>query len=294
MLKHWMAQPRGEVSNLVDDTRVVALHVLCAAGFGARHDFHEGVRRPGEGHRMSHREALMVILGNFITVMMIAPWEGFFNKIAPLCTARIGKCLLALREFRQYTEEAISAERKLLSQGMEVGDTPNLIRSLVRTSDEARGRGIQSVGGMSDEEIRGNVFIFNLAGHDTTANTLAYAFLLLALHPGVQEWVGEEVDEVMGEGEGAYEEVHPRLKRVLSVMVSLLLSPCLYIDASAGKCRYIYMYILTNTPSSKPSASTAPPHKSPAAHPSPPSSPSQTLLPTLPLPSSSPSPLPPP
>ena len=218
MLEHWLAQPRGKVSRMVDDTRVVALHY--AAGFGVQHDFHGGVRNPAPGHALSHRDALMTLLNNFITTMVVAPQEGFFDGIAGVLSPRIRGCLLAIKEFRQYTEEAIASERKLLKEGGAV-EKPNLISTLIRTSDEAKAEGIHAMAQLTDEEIRGNIFIFNVAGHDTTANTLAYAFALLAIHPEVQTWVDEEIDEVLqGDGTPAYEETHPRLKRVLAVMVS--------------------------------------------------------------------------
>lgn len=220
MLDHWLAQPAGNVSRMVDDTRIIALHVLYAAGFGVQHDFHAGVRKPAPGHQLSHRDALMTILNNLITIIIIAPQEGFLSKIPSLCTARVKKCLLALREFRQYTNEAIASERALLKQGL-AAQKPNLISTLIRTSDAAKAEGIHAMAQLSDDEIKGNIFIFNLAGHDTTANTLAYAFALLAVHSEVQAWVVEEIDEVLGEGEGVYEEAHPRLKRVLAVMVCL-------------------------------------------------------------------------
>lgn len=225
MLEHWLAQPEGTVSRMVDDTRIVALHVLYAAGFGVQHEFHGGVRNPAPGHELSHRDALMTILNNFITTMIVAPQEGFFDRIAVLLGPRIKRCLLAIKEFRQYTDEAIAAERKLLREGG-AAEKPNLISTLIRTSDQAKAEGIHAMAQLTDDEIKGNIFIFNVAGHDTTANTLAYAFALLAIHPEVQRWVGEEIDEVLeGTDKPVYEETHPRLKRVLAVMVSAALRP---------------------------------------------------------------------
>ncbi|PYH43186.1 uncharacterized protein BP01DRAFT_393746 [Aspergillus saccharolyticus JOP 1030-1] len=41
-------------------------------------------------------------------------------------------------------------------------------------------------------EILGNIYAINLAGHDTTANTMTYLMLLLAAYPAIQEWMAEE------------------------------------------------------------------------------------------------------
>lgn len=221
MLFQWMSQPGGNVSKMVDDTRIVALHVLTAAGFGVKHDFVGGARVTAPGHKLSHRDTLMTLLNNFITTMIIAPQESFFDKIAVLLSPRIKGILLALKEFRQYTDEAMSLERKTLSA--ESGPRKhNLMSTLIRTSDKAETDGLQAAGRLTDSEIRGNIFIFNIAGHDTVANTLAYAFALLAVHPEVQAWVAEEIDHVFqGELVPDYENSYPQLKRVMAVMVSL-------------------------------------------------------------------------
>jgi len=48
-------------------------------------------------------------------------------------------------------------------------------------------------GSLSIDEILGNIFVINIAGHDTTAGTLAFAMILLATNPEVQEWLYEEI-----------------------------------------------------------------------------------------------------
>lgn len=50
---------------------------------------------------------------------------------------------------------------------------------------------------LSDDEIRGNLFLLMFAGHETTANTLVYITYLLAIHPEWQTWVAEELDQVL-------------------------------------------------------------------------------------------------
>ncbi|KAF9733151.1 hypothetical protein PMIN06_010240 [Paraphaeosphaeria minitans] len=221
MLAQWLSQPGGKVPKMVDDTRIVALHVLTAAGFGVQHDFISGARVTAPGHTLSHRDTLMTLLNNFITTMIIAPQESFFDKIAVFLSPRIKEILLALKEFRQYTDEAMASERKLLFE--ERGSQKhNLLSTLIRTSDRAKVDGVQSAAKLTDDEIRGNIFIFNVAGHDTAANTLRYAFALLAIHREVQEWVMEEIDHVcQDERSPEYEGTHTQLKRVMAVMVSL-------------------------------------------------------------------------
>jgi cytochrome P450 len=45
----------------------------------------------------------------------------------------------------------------------------------------------------------GNLFIYNVAGDNTTAYTICYAIYMLAAQPDVQNWLGEEIDSVFSE-----------------------------------------------------------------------------------------------
>ena len=82
--------------------------------------------------------------------------------------------------------------------------------------------------GLTDDEVLGNLFLYSTAGHDTTSNTLCYAIYLLAIYSELQDWIGEEVDEVVGGqsggggGEWDYNAVFPKLQRCLALMVSLI------------------------------------------------------------------------
>ena len=56
-------------------------------------------------------------------------------------------------------------------------------------------------GGMSDELVRDEAVSLYIAGHDTTATTLAYAFHLLSRNPDVEERFHAELDGVLGDRE---------------------------------------------------------------------------------------------
>jgi cytochrome P450 len=53
---------------------------------------------------------------------------------------------------------------------------------------------------MTDAQLADEVRTLFLAGHDTTANTLAWALYLLSGHPSVRRRLEAEVDEVVGDG----------------------------------------------------------------------------------------------
>jgi cytochrome P450 len=60
---------------------------------------------------------------------------------------------------------------------------------------------------LDDAEIRDQVLIFLLAGHDTTAIALTFALYLLGRHPDAQRRVHDEVDAVLGDRTPAAEDV---------------------------------------------------------------------------------------
>ncbi|NGZ08321.1 MAG: cytochrome P450 [Nitrospira sp. LK70] len=64
--------------------------------------------------------------------------------------------------------------------------------SLLFAATDAAGRPL------SDEEIRDELMTFLLAGHETTANALAWTWLLLSQHQSVRERLTQEVTEVLG------------------------------------------------------------------------------------------------
>ena len=53
--------------------------------------------------------------------------------------------------------------------------------------------------GMSDELVRDEAVSLYIAGHDTTATTLAYAFYLLSQNPDVEKRFHAELDDVLGD-----------------------------------------------------------------------------------------------
>lgn len=65
------------------------------------------------------------------------------------------------------------------------------------------------------------VFIFNFAGHDTTAHTFVWVMYFLAGNPEVQDWIHEEIQHVLGDrpkDQWDYKNDFPRLKRCIAVL----------------------------------------------------------------------------
>ncbi|MFE5796270.1 cytochrome P450 [Streptomyces sp. NPDC056503] len=85
--------------------------------------------------------------------------------------------------------DRIIAERKAGGRAEEDGD--DLLTLLVRAESAEDGA-------FDATELREQVLVFLLAGHETTATSIGFALHLLALHPEAQRRAHEEVDRVLG------------------------------------------------------------------------------------------------
>lgn len=221
MAASWLGQAAKGTTEVASDTATLALHVLTCVGFGLSYPFHAGVRKLPAGHSMTYRDALSLCLRNIITFALF-PKKYLSLSFLPEKLRLLGQ---ATREFQRYMEEMLAHERDVTQKSE--GRVSNLMGALVRASDEAEQSTEESTPsshGLTDDEIFGNIFAFNLAGHETTANTVAAAIVLLAANPEYQTWLAEELQYVFGHNtdpkDFPYEEAFPKLQRCMAVMVS--------------------------------------------------------------------------
>lgn len=219
MLQAWLNMGPAGTTDTVEDTAKLALHVLTFAGFGISHQFHEDDQELAPGHSMTFVYALTFLLRNF-TALTIVPRKYLRSRMMP---SRLWKLGQAAQDFKRYMEEMVENERGQISK-YKPGEG-NLVTVLVRASEDARQSSKPALA-FTDDEIFGNIFVYALAGHESTANTINYALVLLAAHPDCQEWLADEIDHVLGKygspEEQNYEGIFPRLKRCLALMVSHL------------------------------------------------------------------------
>ena len=96
------------------------------------------------------------------------------------------RLLRARRELRGVCDEIVAHRR----DGGE--RRQDMLGLLLDARDEGRS--------LTDAEVRDQVLIFLLAGHETTSTALTYALHLLGRHPDAQRRVRAEVAEVAGDG----------------------------------------------------------------------------------------------
>lgn len=189
LIEAWASSSSSGVTSVAKDTRTLSLNVLAAIGFRRSFSFlkADDTRAKREGTMYSYRDALQIVLDNVIILMLIPPRHLAYPWL-PTFLRKIGS---AAQDFKTHMVKMLDEENRLMNQGEE--GTGSLMTSFIRALDvrtkDFEGSASQ---GLSVDEIFDNIFVINFAGHDTTANTLAFSTLLLAAYPDVQNWVAEE------------------------------------------------------------------------------------------------------
>ena len=117
---------------------------------------------------------------------------------------------------------------RLIAEGRRNGtDRGDVMSTLLMARDETDGTGL------SDQQVRDEVMTLLLAGHETTANTLAWTMYELGRHPEIAARIEAEVDEVLG-GRAVTVEDLPQLPYTLQVIdESMRLHPAVYVTSRA-------------------------------------------------------------
>lgn len=126
-------------------------------------------------------------------------------------TARNRRFRAAARQLDDIVLDIIERRRR----GAESRD--DLLQMLLEARDPETGAG------MDDPQLRDEVMTMFLAGHETTANALAWTFVLLSRFPSVARALHEEAAQVLGDRPATAEDL-PRLeltKRVLQESMRL-------------------------------------------------------------------------
>lgn len=209
MIEVW-TDPKRRI-RVAKDTRTLSLNVMAAIGFRQSFGFRDSEQNSADVSKgFSYREALQTVLDNAILVMVVGrkhlryPWlPGWIRNVGSAADA-----------FQMHMEKMLANEMALINRGDKGSGT--IMTSFVRALKSKQ---------LSAEEIYGNTFVINFAGHDTTANSLAFAVLLLAAAPDIQQWIADEIQLVVGKETTAswdYDKLFPQLVRCRAILLETL------------------------------------------------------------------------
>ncbi|KAL8982596.1 MAG: hypothetical protein Q9205_002944 [Flavoplaca limonia] len=220
LIKYWSSKP--SINSVAADTRTVSLHVMSGAIFGKSYPFRgadQDIPSDSKDDSSSYGKALKIILDRCIPLVIL----GRKNLNNPWLPKKLRELYQATLVFQAHMTEAYESEKVVMMRNGKVEN--NLMTSLVRASlanvDQKGTTNAAQQEGLTEEEVYGNVFVFNFAGHDATANSLAIGICLLATRPDIQDWIAEEINAVLGgidSRESPYETTFRRLPRCLAVV----------------------------------------------------------------------------
>jgi cytochrome P450 len=131
----------------------------------------------------------------------------------------------AMADMKRIADTAIEARRKSGSRPV-----PDLLDLLLAGEDPETKRR------MNTAELRDNLLTFIVAGHETTALTLAWSLYLCAFDQGVQDRARAEAKEALGEGAATVAHL-PRLKYIRQIVDESLrlYPPAAFLSRTARK-----------------------------------------------------------
>lgn len=195
---------------------------MSGAIFGKSYSFRgaEEDSSPTKEDSSSYGEALRIILDRCIPLVVL----GRKNLSKPWLPKTFRELYQATLNFQEHMTTAYEDGKRAMACNEKLEN--NLMSSLVRASranvDQKGSTTVSHEEGLTEEEVYGNVFVFNFAGHDATANSLSIGICLLTTRPDVQDWIADEINAVLAGVEStnsSYETTFPRLPRCLAVVV---------------------------------------------------------------------------
>ncbi|KAI0703435.1 cytochrome P450 [Cytidiella melzeri] len=184
----WGSKKEISVDHALDVTLPLALFVIGVAGFGRRVRWSDDENVPS-GYTMTFKTALQTVSKGVFVRLVLPQW---LLKLGP--TQYIRDIRNSFDDLQHYMLEMIRERRHVETKEARYDLFYNLLDANEMEPEEGESN-------LTDSELIGNLFIFLLAGHETTAHTLCFVFALLALHPEVQEELYEHVKSVVPHGE---------------------------------------------------------------------------------------------
>ncbi|EUC59293.1 cytochrome P450 family protein [Rhizoctonia solani AG-3 Rhs1AP] len=191
MIRSWGSRQSMTVHDVSEDLALpLSICVIAKAGLGQ--DVLWGSDTVPKGHRLAFKDALTIVSSTMFLPLILPNWAWGLRQ-----SWKDAK--QAHTELRLYFHKMIRSRRDLKEQKIQdvINREHDLFNQLVfaRDADDM----------LTEDELIGNVFIFLLAGHETTAHTFAIILGLLALYPDVQDKLSRQLQELQNKhGELTY------------------------------------------------------------------------------------------
>ena len=185
-----------ESNRVFDMIKKVAIHVLSGVGMDINVPWQENDPvKARHGFQMTHTEVITTIIDNIRgPIILLQCFLSRYPSFLP-GSQSLRSLSRAIQEYPKHTGQMLDAEFQRLANPEGGEARRNIMSHLLRASETSAGSHEKGRAPLN-EEVMGNLFVFTVASFDTTANTLAYAIILLTRYPQWQEWFLEEIDDL--------------------------------------------------------------------------------------------------
>ncbi len=233
LMASWHSQTSSSVQL---DINGLTLAVIAKAGFGQELEWTANSGRSEKpiptGHTISFLEAMTSTMVYMIPVLLLPRWLMYMSPLR--------KAAIAHREFEKYVREMIRNEKRKISESKRYESASargNLLTSVLQASADHAIAAAKSDDvttrkqAFTENEVMGNLFLYLLAGYETTANSILYGLICLALHSDIQDNVVAEVDRIhvqaaeQGRSELTYADDFDKFEYTYGFMVRCIATP---------------------------------------------------------------------
>lgn len=173
-----------------------------------------------------HRESLMESLGFILRQIVLTIIFSGLKAPDVLLPNALKRLKVAVADFRLYMEEAVLRQMQQQTRTKARTGTTSLLEAMVN-ANEAEKQLLQNStrrpSYFTESGLYGNLFVFNLAGYETTGSSFTFAPSYLATNPDIQKWVIEEIDAHYSNANSQpYDGIYPKLVRCQALMYETL------------------------------------------------------------------------
>ena len=146
-----------------------------------------------------------------VVVNAFADYQSVINQMSlsnflglpdwmPNVSGKIGKAHKSAKNIHRIVDEIL--------EKTETGGHKDTLASYLMQANQEGHVGCPVSGVITREQIRNEIIVLFMAGHETTANVLAWAWYLISKSPDVAKKFYAEIDEVIGDSEASFEDVN--------------------------------------------------------------------------------------
>lgn len=182
--ERWTKAGPGAEINILTEMGSLAAEVICRSIFGR-----------ALGHEKSH--AIISAFADYQSHIDNLDYASLFNLpewISNLGHSRASR--QSAKKLHKIMDDIIDDIEKGILEGED-----SIVSSLLTAEDPETGERL------TKEEVRNEVAVLVMAGHETTANSLTWAWFLISQDPEVEAKMHAEIDEVLGDKIPTYEDV---------------------------------------------------------------------------------------